>query len=90
VLWCLQRSPARFRVFAGARYFGDGVPLLPGTPGQLVCRAARQADGGDHLIIIGAPVDGEVTGDRPPLVFFGGRYHAALAAAGTQCAAVPT
>src|SRR5262245_24490426 len=67
VLWCLQRSSARFRVFAGARYFG-----------------------GDHLIIIGAPIDGEVTGDRPPLVFFGGRYHAALAAAGTQSAAVPT
>jgi hypothetical protein len=54
VLWCLQRSSARFSVFAGAGYFG-----------------VRQADGGDHLIIVGAPVDGEVTGDRPPLVFFG-------------------
>jgi len=113
VLWCLQRSSARFSVFAGARYFGvsilaahqerlarrfaarhpapfrglawsrgaHGVPLLPGTLGQLVCRAVRQADGGDHLIIIGAPVDGEVTGGRPPLVFFGGRYHSALPAA---------
>ena len=113
VLWCLQRSSARFSVFAGAGYFGvsilaghqeqlarrfaaqhpapfrglawsrgaHGVPLLPGTLGQLVCRAVRQADGGDHLIIIGAPVDGEVTGDRPPLVFFGGRYHAPLPAA---------
>ena len=59
VLWCLQRSPARFSVFAGAGYFG-----------------VRQADGGDHLIIISAPVDGEVTGDLPPLVFFGDRYHA--------------
>lgn len=59
VLWCLQRSSARFSVFAGAGYF-----------------AVRQADGGDHLIIIGAPVDGEVTGDRPPLVFFGDRGHA--------------
>jgi len=33
------------------------------------------APSADHLIIIGAPVDGEVTGDRPPLVFFGGRSH---------------
>ena len=122
VLWYLQRSSARFSVFAGAGYFGvsilaahqerlarrfaarhpapfrglawsrgaHGVPLLPGTLGQLVCRAVRQADGGDHLIIIGAPVDGEVTGDRPPLVFFGGRYHAALPAAGrTVPPAVP-
>lgn len=114
VLWCLQRSSARFSVFAGAGYFGvsilaahqerlarrfaarhpapfrglawsrgaHGVPLLPGSLGQLVCRTVRQADGGDHLIIIGAPVDGEVTGGRPPLVFFGGRYHAALPADG--------
>ena len=121
VLWCLQRSSARFSVFAGAGYFGvsilaahqerlarrfaarhpapfrglawsrgaHGVPLLPGTLGQLVCRAVRQADGGDHLIIIGAPVDGEVTGDRPPLVFFGGRYHAALTAAGRTGPANP-
>jgi flavin reductase (DIM6/NTAB) family NADH-FMN oxidoreductase RutF len=59
VLWCLQRSSARFSVFAGAGYSG-----------------VRQADGDDHLIIIGAPVDGEVTGDRPPLVFFGARGHA--------------
>jgi flavin reductase (DIM6/NTAB) family NADH-FMN oxidoreductase RutF len=59
VPWCLQRSPARFSVFAGAGYFG-----------------VRQADGGDHLIIIGAPVDSKVTGHRPPLVFFGARCHA--------------
>jgi len=50
VLWCPQRSSARFSVFAGAGYFGDG----------------------------------EVTGDRPPLVFFGGRYHAARPAAGCR------
>ena len=62
VLWCLQR-PAR----PGSAY----------SPGPAYF-GVRQADGGDHLIIIGAPVDGEVTGDRPPPVFFGGRYHAAL------------
>ncbi len=110
VLWCLQRSSARFSVFAGAAYFGisilaaqqeqlarrfatrhpapfrglawsrgrHGVPLLPGTLGHLVCRSVRQADGGDHQIIIGSPDDGEVTGGRPPLVFFGGRYHTGL------------
>ena len=75
------RHPAPFRGLAWSRG-AHRVPLLPGTVGQLVCRAVRQADGGDHLIIIGAPVDGEVTGDRPPPVFFGGRYHAALPAAG--------
>jgi flavin reductase (DIM6/NTAB) family NADH-FMN oxidoreductase RutF len=114
VLWCLQRSSARFSVFAGAGWFGvsilaahqehlarrfaarhpspfrglawspgrHGVPLLPGTLAHLVCRAVQQADGGDHLIIIGSPDDGGVAGGRPPLAFFGGRYHAALPAAG--------
>jgi flavin reductase (DIM6/NTAB) family NADH-FMN oxidoreductase RutF len=81
------RHPAPFRGLA----WSHGVPLLPGTLGQLVCRAVRRADGGDHLIIIGAPVDGEMTGGRPPLVFFGGRCHAALPAAGrTAAAAVPS
>jgi hypothetical protein len=65
---CLQRSAARFSVFAGAGYIGAGILA---AHQELVCRAVRLADGGDHLIIIGAPVDGEVTGDRPPLVFFG-------------------
>lgn len=54
----------------------SGLPLLDGVIGRFVCRNARQYDGGDHVIFIGA-VESYAYFDGEPLLFYGGRYHVA-------------
>ena len=55
----------------------DGVPVLAGGVAWLVCELERELDGGDHTILIGRPFETGVDPDAEPLVFYGGRYHAA-------------
>ena len=55
-----------------------GIPLLDGCTARFQCRTAIKYEGGDHLVFIGE-VEAFDHFDRPPLVFHGGRYAAAVA-----------
>lgn len=52
----------------------DGVPVLEGALAWLACELDRELDGGDHAILVGAPLDAGGDGGAQPLLFFGGRY----------------
>ena len=56
---------------------GD-IPLLDGCSARFQCRTAVKYEGGDHLVFIGE-VEAFDHFDRPPLVFHGGQYAAAVA-----------
>lgn len=51
----------------------EGLPVLPGGLGHLVCRVFRVDDGGDHVIVLGEVLHAE-RGDGEPLVFYRSRY----------------
>lgn len=51
-----------------------GVPLLEGALGQIECRLAQVADGGDHVIVIGEVQSAQVNSDKQPLLYFSGQY----------------
>jgi flavin reductase (DIM6/NTAB) family NADH-FMN oxidoreductase RutF len=56
--------------------FGAGpgeLPLLPRCAAVFQCRTEHRYDGGDHLILVGR-VQRFSTEDRPPLLFYRGRY----------------
>lgn len=53
-----------------------GVPLLDGCAAVLECETVDLHPGGDHTVFV-ARVTRAVAGDDRPLVFHGGRYHAA-------------
>ena len=53
------------------------IPLLPGCSARFQCRTAFQYQGGDHVVFIGE-VEAFDHFDRPPLLFHGGRYAAAV------------
>jgi flavin reductase (DIM6/NTAB) family NADH-FMN oxidoreductase RutF len=69
--------------FAGAHWYPGPryLPLLDGGLGVFVCRRVARLPGGDHLIMIGALEEYEVSAGRQPLVFHGGRYRSLAAAA---------
>jgi flavin reductase (DIM6/NTAB) family NADH-FMN oxidoreductase RutF len=52
-----------------------GAPILDGCLAYLECRVAGALDGGDHSIFLGEVVDGHVTGDGRPLLFYHGQYR---------------
>lgn len=55
------------------QHTSDGLPLIDGAIGHLVCDVARYLDGGDHVIVLGSVESGDnFPGD--PLVFYRGRY----------------
>ncbi|MEM2651259.1 MAG: flavin reductase family protein [Candidatus Caldarchaeum sp.] len=58
----------------------SGAPILVSASAYLDCRRWRVYDGGDHSIIIGEVVDGDVTGRLPPLVYYNRRYTTVAAA----------
>jgi flavin reductase (DIM6/NTAB) family NADH-FMN oxidoreductase RutF len=53
-----------------------GVPWIEGTVTRLACELRDLHEGGDHVIATGPVRELEVAGGDP-LVFWGGRYHAA-------------
>lgn len=53
----------------------EGVPVLAGALAWLVCELERELDGGDHVILLGRPLETGADPDAEPLVFYGGRYH---------------
>lgn len=50
-----------------------GVPLLKGCAAVFQCSTEFRYDGGDHLILVGR-VQAFATEERPPLLFYRGRY----------------
>jgi len=50
-----------------------GAPVITGNIGWLDCKLWKLHDGGDHLIVVGEVVAGEI-GEGEPLLFAGGRY----------------
>jgi 3-hydroxy-9,10-secoandrosta-1,3,5(10)-triene-9,17-dione monooxygenase reductase component len=53
---------------------GRGFPLFDDACARLECRTVAIHEGGDHLILVGE-VEALEQSDRPPLLFWGGRYH---------------
>jgi 3-hydroxy-9,10-secoandrosta-1,3,5(10)-triene-9,17-dione monooxygenase reductase component len=53
----------------------NGVPILPTSIAYFECRVAREHDGGDHSILIGEVITGDLLAVRRPLVYFRGEYH---------------
>lgn len=54
-----------------------GAPQLVGALSVLECRTAGTADGGDHTVVVGEVLSGELGSGRDagPLLYFGGRYQ---------------
>lgn len=50
-----------------------GVPLLPSCAAVFQCSTEHRYDGGDHVIMVGR-VQRFDTAERPPLLFYRGRY----------------
>jgi len=71
------RGADKFAGLAVARGRG-GIPLLEGCSARFQCRTAIKYEGGDHVVFIGE-VEAFDHFDRPPLVFHGGSYAAAVA-----------
>ncbi|HEY2200513.1 MAG TPA: flavin reductase [Solirubrobacteraceae bacterium] len=71
------RGAEKFSGLSLERGRGD-IPLLDGCSARFQCRTAVKYEGGDHLVFIGE-VEAFDHFDRPPLVFHGGRYAAAVA-----------
>lgn len=73
------RGADKFSGLVIERGRGD-IPLLDGCSARFQCRTAVKYEGGDHVVFIGE-VEAFDHFDRPPLVFHGGRYAAAVAKA---------
>lgn len=70
------RGADKFAGLAIERGRGD-IPLLGGCSARFQCRTAVKYEGGDHVVFIGE-VEAFDHFERPPLVFHGGRYAAAV------------
>lgn len=54
----------------------SGVPLLDRTLAFLECRLAQTFEVGDHVILVGEVLEGDVSDDSAePLLYFQGRYR---------------
>jgi 3-hydroxy-9,10-secoandrosta-1,3,5(10)-triene-9,17-dione monooxygenase reductase component len=50
------------------------TPVIDGALAWVVCRVEEELRGGDHAIVIGAPLDGDVAEGLEPLLFYRGSY----------------
>jgi flavin reductase (DIM6/NTAB) family NADH-FMN oxidoreductase RutF len=51
----------------------EGLPMVVGAMAHLVCHTEQQHEAGDHTVVIGRVVRGEVA-PRDPLIFYRGAY----------------
>lgn len=51
------------------------VPVLDGALAWVVCEVDRELHGGDHAIVIGRPIEGDVVEHLEPLLFYHGAYR---------------
>lgn len=65
--------------FAGVawRPSPSGSPVLEGVSAWIDCTLWNEYDGGDHTIAVGRVLDLGATPDRPPLLYYRGRYGVA-------------
>ena len=55
------------------RQQATGAPVLDGVLGYFDCKVTERYEGGDHIILVGEVVDGDVN-EGQPLLFFKGQY----------------
>ncbi|BAL27102.1 flavin reductase family protein [Azoarcus sp. KH32C] len=67
-----RSSDDKFADVRASSGLGD-VPLLPHCAAVFQCSVEHCYDGGDHMIVVGR-VQRFATDDRPPLLFYRGRY----------------
>jgi flavin reductase (DIM6/NTAB) family NADH-FMN oxidoreductase RutF len=77
-----SKLPEAEKLDAVAHHLSDGVPIIEGVLAWAVCRLRELIAGGDHTIAIGEVVSMGL-GEGAPLVWYGGRYHAWAASAGS-------
>lgn len=53
----------------------DGIPVLAGTLGWVVCDVEYEVEGGDHAVVVARPVDGDAGPGDAPLIFFRSGYY---------------
>jgi flavin reductase (DIM6/NTAB) family NADH-FMN oxidoreductase RutF len=51
------------------------VPVLDGALAWVVCDVEQELHGGDHAIVIGRPLEGDVAEGLEPLLFYRGAYQ---------------
>ena len=51
------------------------MPILEGCLAYLECELTDRCAGGDHTIFIGRVLDGALTQDTTPLLFYQGSYQ---------------
>ncbi|MGJ9457846.1 flavin reductase family protein [Oceanobacillus sp. CF4.6] len=73
---CKQFATKGIERFAGVGYYecATGCPILPDTLAYIDCKITELVDGGDHTIIIGEVMSGNVNSSKQPLIFFQGQY----------------
>lgn len=54
----------------------EGVPLLEGVLGWLVCRVVARVPAGDHRVVLAEAVTGDTTEGGRPLLYHQGRFNA--------------
>lgn len=61
--------------FADVPYaLSHGAPVIDGCVAWVVCDVHEELRGGDHAIVVGAPIDGDAAEGLEPLVFYRGAY----------------
>lgn len=61
-------------LFADVPLLHDDPPVLAGTIGYFVCRLVATHEGGDHVLYMGEPIEGE-TFEGSPLMYWRGAYR---------------
>ncbi|MEU3502216.1 flavin reductase family protein [Streptomyces hundungensis] len=54
----------------------EGVPVIDGVLAWLVCKVVARIPAGDHRIVLGQAVAGDLTGVGRPLLYHQGRFNA--------------
>ena len=61
--------------FAGVPYIlSHDTPVIEGCLAWVVCNVEEELRGGDHAIVLGSPIDGDVAESLEPLLFYRGAY----------------
>lgn len=65
------KSGKKIDKFEGVEYDAKvtGSPILKDCVAWMDCRVVSHHDAGSHTIFIGEILDGEVTGEKPPLIY---------------------
>ena len=72
-----SKSPPEQGSLRGAAYHlgPNGMPILEGCLAYLECELTDHCAGGDHTIFIGKVLDGALTQETTPLLFYQGSYQ---------------